>query len=70
MVHVYDAEPEVGLTARTSALLLAVQAMPVRPIVRVARQEVRTAGLDAPEWDQKAKHWDGYRFSHEKRVNP
>ena len=36
--------------------------------IRVARQEVRIAGLDAPEWDQKAKHRDGYWFSHGKRV--
>ena len=36
--------------------------------VRVAGQEVRLAGLDAPEWDQKAKHKDGYWFNHGKRV--
>ena len=36
--------------------------------IRVSRQEVRIAGLDAPEWDQKAKHRDGYWFSHGKRV--
>jgi len=36
--------------------------------IRVARQEVRIAGIDAPEWDQKAKHRDGYWFSHGKRV--
>ena len=36
--------------------------------IRVARQEVRIAGLDAPEWDQKAKHQDGYWFKHGKRV--
>ena len=36
--------------------------------VRVAGQEVRLAGLDAPEWDQKAKHRDGYWFNHGKRV--
>ena len=36
--------------------------------IRVARQEVRIAGLDAPEWDQKAKHRDGYWFSHGERV--
>ena len=36
--------------------------------IRVARQEVRLAGLDAPEWDQKAKHRDGYWFNHGKRV--
>ena len=36
--------------------------------IRIARQEVRLAGLDAPEWDQKAKHRDGYWFSHGKRV--
>ena len=34
----------------------------------VAQQEVRIAGLDAPEWDQKAKHKDGYWFKHGKRV--
>ena len=36
--------------------------------IRVARQEVRLAGLDAPEWDQMAKHGDGYWFNHGKRV--
>ena len=36
--------------------------------IRVARQEVRLAGLDAPEYDQKAKHRDGYWFNHGKRV--
>ena len=36
--------------------------------IRVARQEVRLAGLDAPEWDQKAKHRDGYWFNHGKHV--
>ena len=36
--------------------------------IRVAQQEVRLAGLDAPEWDQKAKHGDGYWFNHGKRV--
>ena len=36
--------------------------------IRVARQEVRLAGLDAPEWDQRAKHRDGYWFNHGKRV--
>lgn len=36
--------------------------------IRVAQQEVRIAGLDAPEWDQKAKHQDGYWFKHGKRV--
>ena len=36
--------------------------------IRVARQDVRLAGLDAPEWDQKAKHRDGYWFNHGKRV--
>ena len=34
----------------------------------LAGQEVRLAGLDAPEWDQKAKHRDGYWFSRGKRV--
>ena len=36
--------------------------------IRVARQEVRLGGLDAPEWDQKARHRDDYWFSHGKRV--
>jgi len=36
--------------------------------IRVDRQEVRIAGLDAPEWDQRAKHLDGYWFNHGKRV--
>lgn len=36
--------------------------------IRVARQEVRIAGIDAPEWNQKAKHRDGYWFKHGERV--
>ena len=36
--------------------------------IRVSGQEVRLAGLDAPEWDQRAKHHDGYWFGHGKRV--
>ena len=36
--------------------------------IRVSGQEVRFAGLDAPEWDQQAKHQDGYWFGHGKRV--
>ena len=36
--------------------------------IRVSGQEVRFAGLDAPEWDQVAKHQDGYWFRHGKRV--
>ena len=36
--------------------------------IRVARKEVRLAGLDAPEWDQKAKHQNGYWFNHGRRV--
>ena len=36
--------------------------------IRVSRQEVRFAGLDAPEIDQVAEHQDGYWFGHGKRV--
>ena len=36
--------------------------------IRVSGQEVRFAGLDAPEWDQVAKHRDGYWFRHGNRV--
>ena len=36
--------------------------------IRVSGQEVRFAGLDAPEFDQVAKHRDGYWFGHGKRV--
>ena len=36
--------------------------------IRVARTEVRLAGLDAPEWDQKAKHQNGYWFNHGRHV--
>ena len=36
--------------------------------IRLAGQEVRIVGIDAPEWDQKAKHRDGYWFNHGKRV--
>ena len=36
--------------------------------LRVARREIRFAALDAPEWDQWAKHGDGYWFRHGKRV--
>ncbi len=36
--------------------------------LRVSGQEVRFAGLDAPEFDQMAKHRDGYWFKHGERV--
>ena len=36
--------------------------------IRVRGQEVRFASLDAPEWDQVAKHEDGYWFKHGKHV--
>lgn len=36
--------------------------------IRVRGHEVRFAGLDAPEWDQKAKHRHGYWFAHGRRV--
>ena len=36
--------------------------------IRVAGQEVRFIGLDAPEWDQYAEHQDGYWFNHGKHV--
>ena len=36
--------------------------------IRVRGQEIRFAGLDAPEWDQRARHRDGYWFNHGKRV--
>ena len=36
--------------------------------IRVSGQEVRFAGLDAPEWNQRAKHRDGYWYEHGKRV--
>ena len=36
--------------------------------IRVSGQEVRFAALDAPEWDQVAKHRDGHWFVHGKRV--
>ncbi len=36
--------------------------------IRVSGQEIRIAGLDAPEWDQRAQHRDGYWFAHGKRV--
>ena len=36
--------------------------------IRVSGQEVRFASLDAPEFDQVAKHRDGYWFGHGKRV--
>ena len=36
--------------------------------IRVSRQEVRFSGLDAPEWNQLAKHQDGYWFAHGKHV--
>ncbi|MCY4192034.1 MAG: thermonuclease family protein [Rhodospirillaceae bacterium] len=36
--------------------------------IRVNGQEIRFAGLDSPEFDQMAKHRDGYWFPHGKRV--
>ena len=36
--------------------------------LKVAGYKVRLAGLDAPEWNQPAKHRWGFRFNHGKRV--
>ena len=36
--------------------------------VRVDGAEVRIFGIDAPEWDQRAKHREGYWFNHGKIV--
>ena len=36
--------------------------------IRVSGCEVRFAGIDAPEWDQWARHEDGYWFRHGKQV--
>lgn len=36
--------------------------------LRVSRQTIRIAGIDAPEHDQPATHTDGYRIEHGKRV--
>ena len=36
--------------------------------IRVSGYDIRLAGLDAPEWDQWAKHEHGYWFNHGKRV--
>ena len=34
----------------------------------VSGYKIRMAGLDAPEWDQMARHQDGYWFNHGKHV--
>ena len=36
--------------------------------LRVSGYTIRMAGLDAPEWDQIARHQTGYWFNHGKRV--
>lgn len=36
--------------------------------IKVSKYNIRLAGLDAPEWDQLAKHHDGYWFKQGKRV--
>ena len=36
--------------------------------LRVSGHEVRLAGLDAPEYDQRAMHRDGYWFNQGKRI--
>ena len=36
--------------------------------LRVSRQTIRIAGIDAPEHDQPATHRDGYKIEHGKRV--
>ena len=36
--------------------------------LRVSGYNIRMASLDAPEWDQMARHQDGYWFNHGKRV--
>ena len=41
---------------------------PVLDVHLASATDDELAGLVAPEWDQKAKHRDGYWFSHGKRV--
>lgn len=36
--------------------------------LRVSGHEIRFAGLDAPEYDQRAMHRDGYWFNQGKRI--
>ena len=36
--------------------------------LKVSGYNIRLAGLDAPEWNQWAKHQQGYWFQHGKRV--
>ena len=36
--------------------------------IRVAGLEIRFAGLDAPEWDQVARHREGYWYPHGRHV--
>ncbi len=36
--------------------------------LRVSGHEIRLAGLDAPEFDQRAMHRDGYWFNQGKRI--
>ncbi len=36
--------------------------------LRVSGREIRLAGLDAPEFDQRAMHRDGYWFNQGKRI--
>lgn len=36
--------------------------------IHVSGQAIQFVGLDAPEWDQVAKHQDGYWFNHGRRV--
>ena len=36
--------------------------------IRVSGYDIRLTGLDAPEWDQLAKHQHGYWFNHGKSV--
>ena len=65
----FVAEPDLSRRVESPARTIAGKAYVTDGDgIRVARQEVRIAGLDAPEWDQKAKHRDGYWFRHGKRV--
>ena len=36
--------------------------------IRVSGHNIRIAGVDAPEWNQRAQHQHGYWFKHGKRV--
>lgn len=66
--NVRVSRPRRGFGRRTAGTISGKAYVTDGDGIRVSGQEIRLAGLDAPEWDQPARHRDGYWFAHGKRV--